>query len=231
MLEIIQAFCVLLYSSGKMLNTIAAKVLILDNNDSFTWNLAELVRMSGLAEVIVRPTRSLDVIDLSEVNGVKLSPGPGLPSDFPEMRRLILEQRGIPVLGICLGHQAIAEAFGARLKPLDAVRHGKARKLDILNHSGIFSGLPQGSSVGLYHSWVVSDDELPEVFSITARDEDGVIMGLKHNHLPLEGLQFHPESVISMDGVQMMHNWLSEMKSLSQAEHSVVTSDGKSEPK
>jgi len=198
-----------LLSSGKILSTITTKVLILDNNDSFTWNLVELLRSSGRVEVIVWSSLRDDVPCLDGVDGLILSPGPGLPGDFPLMMQLIRSSAGrLPLLGVCLGHQALAVAFGGSLFRLEQVRHGKAAQLSLAQPSPLYEGINEGTIVGLYHSWAVQEDGLPGELCVTARDARGVVMGLRHRELALEGVQYHPESVITEDGLRMMQNWL-----------------------
>jgi anthranilate synthase component 2 len=195
-----------------MLNTIAAKVLILDNNDSFTWNLVELLRSTGRAEVSVWSSLRHHLPSLKDIDGLILSPGPGLPGDFPMMNQLLREWAGrIPILGVCLGHQAIALAYGGSIRGLQEVRHGKAARLVMAEPSQLFHGIEGGSLVGLYHSWAVCEDDLPGELCVTARDNAGVVMGLRHRTLAIEGVQFHPESVISRYGVRMLNNWLGEL--------------------
>jgi len=195
--------------SGRALYTIAAKVLILDNNDSFTWNLVEAVRATGLALVEVVPTLLFDPFDDMDADGIILSPGPGLPQEFPAMEATIqLHGPHTPILGICLGHQAIAQAFGGSLVNLREVRHGKQAEVEICDHSTLFPGLPHWFQAGLYHSWAVSAEGLSPELKVTARDRRGVIMGIRHHSMPLEGVQFHPESYLTPLGYQMIRNWV-----------------------
>lgn len=192
------------------------KVLIFDNYDSFTYNLVHLVE--DILQEKVDVYRN-DAISLGEVNAydkIILSPGPGIPSEAGLLLPLIEQYASTkPVLGVCLGHQAIAEAFGGKIINLSTVFHGVAHKVfihgntdDQLAASSLFNDLPNPFDAGRYHSWVVSDEQLPATLEVTARDENGYIMALKHKIYNVEGVQFHPESVLTPLGKTIISNWL-----------------------
>lgn len=142
-----------------------------------------------------------------------LSPGPGIPEEAGLLLELVKEYAPVKsILGVCLGHQAIAEAFGGKLINLDTVFHGVATPIRVSHPQGVthplYNGLPEEIIVGRYHSWIVSDDNFPEVLEVTARDENGYIMALQHKTFDVQGVQFHPESVLTPDGERIMRNWL-----------------------
>jgi len=184
------------------------KIVIIDNYDSFTYNLAHLVRELGTEVTVLRNDRfALD--DLEPYHKVILSPGPGIPSEaglLTDVIRRYAESK--PILGVCLGHQAIGEVFGARLENLSDVFHGVATPCHIVADDPIFSGLPSDITVGRYHSWVVSREGLPDCLEVTAVSDEGQIMALRHRGLNVRGIQFHPESVLTPDGKRMVQNWL-----------------------
>lgn len=189
-----------------------AKVLILDNNDSFTWNLVQLFREAGVAALTVEATYRMPAAGLQAFTHIVLSPGPGLPEDFPLLGRLAEAVfDGPQILGVCLGHQAIARAFGARLYNLPQVRHGLVARILPDPACPLFAGLEGGFDAGLYHSWAVADQPWPAALEVTARDETGVIMALRHRYKPIQGVQFHPESFMTPAGSQMVRNWLGEI--------------------
>ena len=184
------------------------KVVIIDNYDSFTYNLAHLVESLG-AEVTVWRNDRFEIPQLEPFDKILLSPGPGIPSEAGLLCEVIRAYAGKkPILGICLGHQAIGEVFGARLENLSEVYHGVATEGTQWGNDPIFSLLPQRVVMGRYHSWVVSRDNLPHCLTVTAESDDGCIMALKHNTYDVRGLQFHPESVLTPDGAVMLRNWL-----------------------
>lgn len=184
------------------------KVVIIDNYDSFTYNLAHLVESLG-AEVTVWRNDRFEIPQLEPFDKILLSPGPGIPSEAGLLCEVIRAYAGRkPILGICLGHQAVGEVFGARLENLSEVYHGVATEGSQWGNDPIFSSLPQRVVMGRYHSWVVSRDNLPHCLTVTAESDDGCIMALKHNTYDVRGLQFHPESVLTPDGAVMLRNWL-----------------------
>lgn len=187
------------------------KVVIIDNYDSFTYNLAHLVESLG-AEVTVWRNDRFEIPQLEPFDKILLSPGPGIPSEAGLLCEVIRAYAGRkPILGICLGHQAIGEVFGARLENLSEVYHGVATEGTQWGNDPIFFSLPQRVVMGRYHSWVVSRNHLPACLTITAESDDGCIMALKHNTFDVRGLQFHPESVLTPDGAVMLRNWLHGM--------------------
>ena len=184
------------------------RVVIIDNYDSFTYNLAHLVESLG-AEVTVWRNDRFEIPQLEPFDMILLSPGPGIPSEAGLLCEVIRAYAGKkPILGICLGHQAIGEVFGARLENLSEVYHGVATEGTQWGNDTIFSSLPQRVVMGRYHSWVVSRNHLPACLTITGESDDGCIMALRHNDYDVRGLQFHPESVLTPDGAVMLRNWL-----------------------
>jgi anthranilate synthase component II len=186
------------------------KILVFDNYDSFTYNLVHLVEKIIHQKVDVYRN---DQITLAQVKGydkIILSPGPGIPEEAGLLLPLIKEYASTKsILGVCLGHQAIAQAFGGTLINLDTVYHGIATPIKIINQQAqILKELGDAIEVGRYHSWVVSDKNFPEQLQITAVDNNGLIMGLQHKTLDVQGVQFHPESVLTPDGEKIMRNWL-----------------------
>ncbi len=189
------------------------RILIIDNEDSFTWNLVQLVEECG-ANVFVSNPGKLCTTKLPEFDGIIISPGPGLPDEMNGLMEFMKEASvSFPMLGICLGHQAIAMCFGAKLHQLSPVIHGKNETIQISqSNSDLFSGLSDSITVGLYHSWAVDSVSLPKCFEITAISNSGTIMGIKHKTLPLFGLQFHPESYITADGKIIINHWLNTLR-------------------
>ena len=184
------------------------KIAIIDNYDSFTYNLAHLMKELG-AEVTVLRNDKFDIADLTQYDKLILSPGPGIPSEAGLLMDVIKTYAGKkPMLGVCLGHQAIGEAFGASLTNMSEVFHGVATEGVQLGNDPIFAGLPQRITMGRYHSWVVSRDGLPDCLEITALSDEGQIMGLKHKNFDIHGIQFHPESVLTPDGRTIVDNFL-----------------------
>lgn len=186
------------------------KILVIDNYDSFTFNVVQyLWSITGIKPDVVRN----DAITVEEVNQwdvIILSPGPGLPSDAGIMPAVIKEYFDKkPILGICLGHQAIGEAFGAELANLSTVFHGVSSTISAVQGTDkLFEGLPPSFEVGRYHSWVVKNEELPNVLEVLSFDEEGQIMAMKHKYFPVYGVQFHPESIMTPFGKKMLENFL-----------------------
>jgi len=184
------------------------KVVIIDNYDSFTYNLSHLVKELG-AEVAVVRNDQFRLEELEQYSKIILSPGPGIPSEaglLPDVIRTYAGRK--PILGVCLGHQAIGEVFGAKLENLSDVFHGVATPCHIVADDPIFSGLERDITIGRYHSWVVSREGLPDCLEITAVSDEGQIMALRHRELNVRGIQFHPESVLTPDGRKMLQNWM-----------------------
>ena len=188
------------------------KILIFDNYDSFTYNLLHLVKESGYRDVEVHRNDRISLDEVERFDKIILSPGPGIPSEAGLLLPLI--KRYAPqksILGVCLGHQAIAESFGGKLVNLRDVYHGVATPIDIVAEHIIFDGLPKNIVAGRYHSWIASRCEFPEVLQITATDSEGEIMALRHKTLDIHGVQFHPESILTPEGKTIMQNFLTKI--------------------
>ena len=184
------------------------KIVIIDNYDSFTYNLSHLVKELG-AEVTVVRNDQFRLDEIEAYSKIILSPGPGIPSEAGLLCDVIRQYAGRkPILGVCLGHQAIGEVFGARLENLSDVFHGVATPCHIVGDDPLFSGLDRDITVGRYHSWVVSREALPDCLEVTAVSDEGQIMALRHRELNVRGIQFHPESVLTPDGKRMLQNWM-----------------------
>ena len=184
------------------------KTVIIDNYDSFTYNLAHLVKELG-AEVDVLRNDKFELEELEKYDKIILSPGPGIPEEAGLLLEVIRTYAGRkPMLGVCLGEQAIGQVFGGKLTNLSEVFHGIQTNVKIKNKDYIFSGLPTEIPVGRYHSWVVDTEGFPEELVITAISSEGQIMALKHREYDVHGIQFHPESVLTPDGKQIVGNWL-----------------------
>lgn len=184
------------------------KIVIIDNYDSFTYNLSHLVKELG-AEVTVFRNDRFALPQLEEFDKIILSPGPGIPSEAGLLLEVIRTYAGKkPILGVCLGHQAIGEVFGGKLENLSEVFHGIATEGTQFANDGLFDGLPRRITMGRYHSWVVSKDGFPDCLEVTAESDEGQIMALRHKTLDVRGIQFHPESVLTSDGRKMLQNWL-----------------------
>ena len=186
------------------------KVLIVDNYDSFTYNLKQLLDWSGMCSYGIAKADELTLKDVKNYDKIIISPGPGLPSDVPVLKELILEYHyKKPILGVCLGCQAIAETFGGKLYNLGYPVHGIRKKSIITNQDLIFKDFKGELNTGLYHSWAVSKEGFPAELEITSESEDGIIMSLRHRSSGLRGIQFHPESIMTENGQQIINNWLS----------------------
>lgn len=189
-------------------------ILIFDNYDSFTYNLVHLVEKIIHGKVDVYRNDKISLEKIKEYDKIILSPGPGVPSESGLLIPLIKEYASSKsILGVCLGQQAIAESFGGNLVNLKNVYHGVATKIKInekrtLSDNDVFKSLPLEIEAGRYHSWIVNKEGFPEVLEITAEDDDGLIMALRHKTLDVQGVQFHPESVLTPMGEQIMRNWL-----------------------
>ena len=184
------------------------KIAIIDNYDSFTYNLSHLVKELG-AEVTVYRNDQFEMPVLQQFDKVILSPGPGIPSEAGLLLDVIKEYAGKkPILGVCLGHQAIGESFGAKLTNLSEVFHGVATLCHLTTRDYLFEGLPDTFEIGRYHSWVVDKDNLPECLEVTGVSDEGFIMSLRHKEYDIRGIQYHPESVLTSSGRQILNNWL-----------------------
>ncbi|WP_183308277.1 anthranilate synthase component II [Dysgonomonas hofstadii] len=187
------------------------RILIFDNYDSFTYNLVHLVKELGYTDVDVYRNDKISLEEAEKYDKIILSPGPGIPSEAGLLLPLIKEYAGKkPILGVCLGHQAIGEAFGATLTNLEDVYHGVATKIKRIKPDYIFEGLDDELEVGRYHSWIVENKNIPDCFEITAVDEKGQIMALRHKEYDIHGVQFHPESVLTPEGEIIVKNFLSK---------------------
>jgi len=194
------------------------KILVFDNYDSFTYNLVHLVEKIMHQKVEVYRNDEIPLEKVKAYDKIILSPGPGIPEEAGLLLPLIKEYAATKsILGVCLGHQAIGQAFGGTLVNLKEVYHGIATPISLVNSGfsskygskSLFEDLPYELEVGRYHSWVVSDINFPEELDITAKDEHGFIMALQHKKYDVQGVQFHPESVLTPDGEKIMRNWLS----------------------
>ena len=188
------------------------RVLVVDNYDSFTYNLVHLLEELG-ADVLVRLSDALSVEDAKALapDGLVVSPGPGRPHDAGRSLELIRELGPtMPTLGVCLGHQAIVEAFGGEVARARALIHGKASRIEH-DGQGIFAGLPPHLEVGRYHS--LAAIHVPHELDVTSRTDDGEVMGVRHRELPIEGVQFHPESVLTPEGPAMLRTYLDSFRS------------------
>lgn len=184
------------------------KVTIIDNYDSFTYNLAHLVRELG-ADVEVFRNDKFALEQLEAFDKIILSPGPGIPDEAGLTLKVIERySRQKPILGVCLGHQAIGQYFGGKLINLSTVYHGVQTSIHIVKDDYLFKGLPNTFMAGRYHSWVVDKEGLPEALEIIAESDEGQIMALRHRSLDVRGIQFHPESVLTPDGKILIENWL-----------------------
>ncbi|RQO29820.1 aminodeoxychorismate/anthranilate synthase component II [Taibaiella sp. KBW10] len=184
-------------------------ICIIDNYDSFTYNIVQLVRnISGIEPAVLR-NDCFEMASLAVYDKLILSPGPGVPEEAGQLLETIHTYAASKsILGICLGHQAIGSVFGARLVNIPSVRHGIATTLHRCTDDPLFDGLPEPVSAGLYHSWVVDREGFPDTLEVTMQDAEGYIMALRHKHYDVSGVQFHPESILTPSGAQMITNWL-----------------------
>lgn len=187
-----------------------AKILVFDNYDSFTYNLVHYVQNASVHEVSVALNDQITLEEISQYDGIILSPGPGLPAGAGILNPLIETYKSTKrIFGVCLGQQAIAQVFGACLINLETVYHGVATPVTFINpRHYLFEGLPQTINAGRYHSWIVDDKNLPGCLKIDAVDDKGQIMALSHQVFDICGVQFHPESVLTPYGVNIISNWL-----------------------
>lgn len=187
-------------------------LLLLDNYDSFTYNIYQLFSDIGAQVEVVRSDKiSIDGIRANGYRGIIISPGPGIPQDAGISEEVIRQLGGeIPILGICLGHQAIGEVFGGRVVRAGEIVHGKASPI---RHSdtGLYRDIPNPTEVARYHSLIIARKSLPDVLDVTSQLDDGTIMGVRHKTLPIEGIQFHPESILTPEGRRMMQNYLTDI--------------------
>lgn len=187
-------------------------ILVLDNYDSFTYNLVEYLHKTTLESITVKRNDEIKLAEVNFFDKIILSPGPGLPKDAGILKPLIRQYAPTKqILGICLGHQAIAEVFGASLEQSPTMYHGVSSLLEKTStKSKIFTNISNPFEAGRYHSWQVKKDSIPNCLQPTCLDKDGVVMGFVHTEYQLEGLQFHPESVLTPKGLQMLKNWIKQ---------------------
>ncbi|MDT7724780.1 MAG: para-aminobenzoate synthetase component [Actinomycetota bacterium] len=184
------------------------RVLVVDNYDSFVYNLVQYLAQLG-ADCTVWRNDVVDIDKIAEFDGVLVSPGPGTPERAGQSIDVVKRcaQSRVPMLGVCLGHQALGVAFGATVDRAPELLHGKTSKV-IHSGAGVLAGLPDEFTATRYHSLTVLPDTISDVFEVTGRTESGVVMGMRHRELPLEGVQFHPESVLTQGGHRMLANWM-----------------------
>ncbi|MBK6640102.1 MAG: aminodeoxychorismate/anthranilate synthase component II [Bacteroidetes bacterium] len=185
-------------------------ILLLDNYDSFTWNLYHYITQLTSVPVVVKRNDEITVEEALQFGAIMLSPGPGLPEEAGIMNKLIAEAVNTkPILGICLGHQALGVHFDGKLKQLPKVWHGVQKEIRVTDAAcPLFKGLASTFESGHYHSWVVDNEDFPECMKITATDQENTVMALSHKILPIHGVQFHPESVMTTQGLKIIENWL-----------------------
>ncbi len=185
------------------------KILLFDNYDSFTYNLLHEIKALGYKDIEVYRNDKISLDEVARFDKIVLSPGPGIPSEAGILLDIIREYASTkPILGVCLGHQAIGEAFGAQLENLSEVFHGVQTPVDVVCDELLFDGMERELMVGRYHSWVVSDEGLPSDIEVTARSREGQIMALRHKEYNVRGIQFHPESVMTPEGRVILSNFL-----------------------
>ena len=185
------------------------KILLLDNYDSFTYNLVHYIEKVSNAIVEVRRNDEIEMEEVETYDKIMLSPGAGLPKDAGIMPELIKRYyKSKSIFGVCLGQQAIAEAFGGSLINLNEVFHGVATPINVIEEDYLFKNIPKKFNVGRYHSWVVDKNNLPKELEIAAVDEFGNCMALRHKHYDIRGVQFHPESILSEYGEEIISNWI-----------------------
>jgi anthranilate synthase component II len=193
---------------------VGSRVVVVDNYDSFVYNLVQYLGELGAEPVVHRHDQvSLDELVGTEPDAVLISPGPGRPEDAGISNDAIrvFGERGVPVLGVCLGHQCIGQLYGGEVVRAPRVMHGKTSQISH-DGQGAFAGLPNPFVATRYHSLVVDRDSVPDVLAVSAESEDGLVMGLRHRELPVEGVQFHPESILTVAGHDLLRNFLAAVK-------------------
>ena len=184
------------------------KILIVDNNDSFSYNLKHYVEQFSTEVNVIRGNK-FDLNYLNKFDKIILSPGPGLPFEHPVIEQVLDKTVGCKsILGICLGHQAIAEYFGATLANLEQVKHGESSQLKQYKNCKVFRNMPEFLEVAHYHSWVVEKENFPDCLEISSENEEGIITSFRHKTYDITALQFHPESILTEYGLQMIRNWV-----------------------
>ncbi len=185
------------------------KIVLIDHNDSFTFNVVELLRKIGHNIIKVISYDNLVIAELEKFDKIILSPGPSLPLDYPKTLQVIEKfYKTKPILGICLGHQAICSFFGAELFCINNVVHGENKRICIHNKYDIFNNISEFTEVGLYHSWAVNQMNFPNQLEIIAESNDKIIMSVKHKNYAVYGFQFHPESFLTVEGFKMLENFV-----------------------
>ncbi len=195
-----------------MSDVVGARVLLVDNYDSFTYNLVQEMGALGADPVVFR-NDAIDVAGIREQgpDGIVISPGPGRPEDGGVSLAVVAELGGeVPILGVCLGHQCIGQVFGARIVAAPELMHGKTSAI-FHTGVGVFTDMPSPFEATRYHSLIVDRASIPEILEITAETSDGIVMGLRHRELPIEGVQFHPESILTSDGPDLLTNFLGSL--------------------
>jgi anthranilate synthase component 2 len=194
------------------------KILVIDNYDSFVYNIAQILGELGAEPIVIRNDKiTLEQIREMDPDGIVISPGPGHPADrkYFGVCTDVIRELGpkTPILGVCLGHQGIVHAFGGKVVNAGKVRHGKTSPIEIQSKDKIFENVPSPFRATRYHSLVAENDTIPDCLEVTARAlDDGEIMGIKHKQYPIEGVQFHPESVLTGEGRRMLQNFISMVK-------------------
>lgn len=186
------------------------RILLIDNHDSFTYNLLQILEEHGKFSIDVIKNDKLILKSIDVYKKILISPGPGVPSEIKILKKVINNFfKTKSMLGVCLGHQAIAEAFGGKLYNLNSVVHGISKKMIITDSNDyLFKGLPSTFEAGLYHSWAVLPSSLPDCISISAISDDEIVMAISHKNYDVKGIQFHPESIITKVGKKILFNWL-----------------------
>ena len=186
------------------------RLLIVDNYDSFTYNLYSLLKDSGCSDISVMKNDKLELAQVAAFDKIVFSPGPGIPEEAPVMNEILQEyQHRKSILGVCLGHQAIGCFYGAKLKLLPMAHHGISSPLQIIEpREKLFTGIQEDMPVGRYHSWVIDEATIPSCLRVTSKAADGCIMSIAHTNFDIRGIQFHPESYITSNGNILIRNWL-----------------------
>ncbi|QXP70931.1 aminodeoxychorismate/anthranilate synthase component II [Polaribacter sp. R2A056_3_33] len=190
------------------------KILILDNYDSFTYNLVHMVeKITGKFPTVFR-NDEISIADVGTYDIIMLSPGPGIPDEAGILKEVIKTYAGVkPIFGVCLGLQAITEVFGGKIINLDDVFHGVATEMQVTDKNAtIFKDVPETFMAARYHSWAATDEGFPEEIQVTARDEDGLIQAIEHKIFPISAVQFHPESILTDVGEQLVTNFINSVK-------------------
>jgi len=187
------------------------RILLIDNYDSFVYNIAQYVGLLGAEVETRRNDVTLPEINKIDPDAIIISPGPGRPEDSGVSPRVVEDSSNLPILGVCLGHQVIGQVFGAKIEHAPMPVHGKASMIEHCG-TGLYEGLENPFSGIRYHSLVVSPDDLPRELIITSRTKEGIVMGIRHRKLPIEGVQFHPESILTMGGKGILNNFLESIR-------------------